>query len=224
LLEGTVTETDEMKITSDSAIAEKATPVVGDKQLEEVEQKIDPSVLSNPLPESYEWTTRQLTADALGFLTRNGIEARTDGMDIIVPVSTFADKFVFCLMGRDRSFADDPCFQGSYKRNSRLGGLPQFKGEPSKVDVQVSMDLVQAAGSHLAEFKQDEFQGKEIVSQTKAVEVQVVSEQPTEVLDFLAQDQTEVKECLNMVMQKALVSEVKTRVEDTIKQLRGRVD
>ena len=184
----------------------------------EIEQKVDPSVLSNPLPESYEWITAQLINDAMGFLTRNGVEARTDGMDMIIPISTFNDSFVFCLMGRDRPFEADPCYQGSYKANKRLGGIPQFRGEPSKVDVQVSVNLVQQAGVTVADFKQA------YVAPEKAMVPVIEKQAEPAVLDFLASDTEDLRECLSEVLSTAMKSEVQGRVKAAINKMRGRVD
>jgi HK97 family phage prohead protease len=230
LLEGTVTETPEMKEQEHIGIAVEIDPslVSGnilvdahgakiEKEVDEIELKVDPSVLENPLPESYEWTTRQLVNDAMGFLTRNGIDARTDGMDVVIPVSTFADSFVFCLMGRDRPFSEDPCFQGSYKRDKRLGGLPRFKGEPTKVDVQVSMDLVQASAVNIADFKQTTEPRKE----SPAIEPEVVSKQPQVFLDV---DEVQIRELLGEVLGRSMENEVKQSVTDTINKLRGKID
>jgi len=207
----------------------------------EVQQKVDPVALQQALPESYEWITQQLMSDVAGFLTRNGIEFRPE-MDVVFPISTFADSLVVCVLGRDRPYSDDPCFRGAYKRDRRLGGMPRFKGEPEKVDIQISMDLVQASqvlGGSIESFK---FATGGVISDAKkSVEVTITDErvkgalivegpiikgpEPV-VLDFVAGeiDMKDMQECLSAVIVKTMKQEVRERVGETMRAMRGRVD
>jgi len=207
----------------------------------EIQQKVDPVALQQALPESYEWITQQLMADVTGFLTRNGIEFRPE-LDAVFPISTFADSLVVCVLGRDRPYSDDPCFRGAYKRDRRLGGMPRFKGEPEKVDIQVSVDLVQAAQQLNANLENFKFATGGVISDAKkSVEVTIHDERAKgaliakgpdikgsepAVLDFVAGeiDMKDMQECLSAVIVKTMKQEVRERVGETMRAMRGRVD
>ena len=110
-------------------------------------QKINPIVLRSPLPGSYQAITRQLEDQAQNFLTANGEPFRQEEDHTLV-LATFADYAIFCTLGMDRPFEDDPCYKANWVKSDDAGGLPHWVGEPKKIDIQVSMEIVQQ--SHLA--------------------------------------------------------------------------
>ena len=111
----------------------------------DVVQKVNPVVVNSTLPQSYEAVRQQLQSSAKNFLTGHGHECR-DREDYVIMIGTFQKEALFCVLGYDRSWNDDPTFQGSWKMNRRLG-MAEWSGEPTKVEVQVSMEVIESSAT-----------------------------------------------------------------------------
>lgn len=182
-------------------------------------QKLDPLILNNPLPGSYQDTTNKLAESVPNFLTRNGKEFRQDA-DLALVVSTFNDHAIFCVIGKDRPFADDPCYRASFQINVELS-LPQWIGTPKLVTTEISVNLVEQAAALLS-WKDDETK-----STVVAIEIHAAPSAQDEEnghSDFTDED---VKQSVEVVLKDALRSigrEVRDQTAEAIRHAQGRLD
>lgn len=187
-------------------------------------QKINPIVLNNPLPNSREWVKHELEEQIPNFLTRNGNEFRAD-MDMPVVFATFEGRALFCVIGRDRPFSDDPTYQGSFDM-SQEAGMPQWLGTPTPIEIEVSFDVVQQAQnteqlSAVASWKESGKEGEGKGISAPVVQVPVMAKQSTNRFPFSAEM---LKQSLVSLVPDIVREEVRNTVTRTVRQLQGRVD
>ena len=135
-----LTDISDQKSTDDVVMKELAG---GDVETKTVVQKVNPIVVNSVLPQSFEAVRSGLYQAAKDFLTSNGQTVR-EYDDFIVMVGTFQKDAVFCVAGWDRSWEDDPTYRGKWKMN-RQYGMAEWVGEPERVEVNVSMEVVEAS-------------------------------------------------------------------------------
>ena len=172
-------------------------------------QKLDPVILGNPLPGSYEDITVKLVEQIPNYLTRNGKAYRPDH-DRPFMISTFNDRAVFCIIGHDRPFSEDPCYKGTFVMNEELG-VPQWTGEPTEIDIVVNVSLIEQSAVLL------NWKDKETVDG-------VDTAKHNGHLEFTTED---LKSSVEEVLQGSLRSigeVVKNQTEEAIRKARGRLD
>jgi hypothetical protein len=102
--------------------------------------KDDKSILSALIEEitgSFEWVQSQLTSAAPEWLIEyNSISGMREGSDMPVLVATFDNRAILCVVGMDRPFTEDPCFEAKWKMEE---GVPAWKGQPRPVELDITV-------------------------------------------------------------------------------------
>ena len=140
-------------------------------------EKLNPVVMSSFMPKSFEAIAAQLRASTRNYLTGNG-KSCEPGSEFPVLLATFQRTALFAVIGYDRSFDEDPTYEGRWRMNGHLG-VPEWVGEPKEVEVTVSMAVVDAAtGGKAASYKETKTEPE---AEPKEVEPKEESEESKEV-------------------------------------------
>lgn len=90
-----------------------------------------------PLETSWEWVRERLARTAKEYLTRLGARVREN--DWAVVAATFPARAVVAVIGPDRPYADDICYEVGW---TETADGPAWSGEPQEIDVAVHAEIV----------------------------------------------------------------------------------
>ena len=139
-------------------------------------EKLNPVIMGCLMPKSFEAISSQLRSSAGNYLTGNGENYNKDD-EFIINIATFQRTSLFAVLGYRRSYEEDPVYEGTWRMNGRLG-LPEWTGAPKKVDVVVSMEVVDELTDGKAASLKEEKSGSETEEPKKKEDDQVKDEEP----------------------------------------------
>jgi hypothetical protein len=209
----------QLKLTMDAEDEVIDDPIVE----KDVITKVNPTVFNSPLPGSYEALRSQLEMSAPNFLTGNGKAFRPEA-DQIALIATYTDKAIFCVVGKDRPFDDDPCYKGEFSIDGELG-VPSWTGAPTDVNIEVSAHIIQQS-AQLQSWKQKDIISAEPTHKADAwfLELQDEPEPNLQEESTFAIDPKEVTAILAAVTPELVKDVVREEMTRTIKTLQGRLD
>ena len=160
------------------------------KEVPPVVEKLNPVVMDSFMPKSFEAIAAQLRSSSRNYLTGNG-KSCEEGREFPVLLATFQRSALFAVIGYNRSYDEDPTYEGKWRMNGQLG-VPEWVGEPKEVEVNVSMSIIDAvtdgkAASYKETKAEPEVEPKEVepkeVESTEVKDEDVMiefDEEPTE--------------------------------------------
>jgi hypothetical protein len=206
----------QLKLTMEGEGGDVEEPVIE----KDVMTKVNPTVFNSPLPGSYEALRSQLEMSAPNFLTGNGKAFRPEA-DQIALIATYTDKAIFCVVGKDRPFDEDPCYKGEFSIDGELG-VPSWTGAPTDVNIEVSAHIIQQS-AQLQSWKQKDMISAEPTKDADDWFIELEDE-PQKAADETTIDPEEVTAILAAVTPELVKEVVREEMTRTIKTLQGRLD